>query len=164
MKHIQKIILIALGFMFSVAFATTAVVDVKSIIESTDIMKTTAAEMEKTFTPKRDELMAMQKTLETDTKKLSKDKSVMKASDVEALSKKIADTQKTLMDKEQAFRTEVFKAQNEAIQKAMDQVKSAAAKVAKVKGIDTVLASGEVLYIDAKNDITTDVKKLVTKK
>ncbi|MDG2348628.1 MAG: OmpH family outer membrane protein [Gammaproteobacteria bacterium] len=164
MKHIQKIILIALGFMFSAAFATTAVVDVKSIIESTDIMKTTAAEMEKTFTPKRDELMAMQKTLETDTKKLSKDKSVMKASDVEALSKKIADTQKTLMDKEQAFRTEVFKAQNEAIQKAMDQVKSAAAKVAKVKGIDTVLASGEVLYIDAKNDITTDVKKLVTKK
>src|SRR6056300_141044 len=109
MKYIQKIILTALGFMFSAAFATTAVVDVKSIIESTDIMKTTAAEMEKTFTPKRDELMAMQKTLETDTKKLSKDKSVMKASDVEALSKKIADTQKTLMDKEQAFRTEVFK-------------------------------------------------------
>lgn len=164
MKHIQKIILIALGFMFSAAFATTAVVDVKSIIESTDIMKTTAAEMEKKFAPKRDELMAMQKTLETDTKKLSKDKSVMKASDVEALSKKIADTQKTLMDKEQAFRTEVFKAQNEAIQKAMDQVKSAAAKVAKDKGIDTVLASGEVLYIDAKNDITADVKKIVTKK
>lgn len=164
MKHIQKIILIAFGFMVSAAFATTAVVDVKSIIESTDIMKTTAAEMEKTFAPKRDELMAMQKTLEADTKKLAKDKSVMKASDVEALSKKIADTQKTLMEKEQTFRTEVYKAQNEAIQKAMDQVKTAAATVAKSKGIDTVLAAGEVLYIDAKNDITQDVKDLVTKK
>ena len=164
MKHIQKIILIAFGFMFSAAFATTAVVDVKSIIESTDIMKTTAAEMEKTFAPKRDELMAMQKTLEADTKKLSKDKSVMKPADVEALSKKIADTQKTLMEKEQTFRAEVYKAQNEAIQKAMDQVKTAAATVAKNKGIDTVLAAGEVLYIDAKNDITQDVKNIVTKK
>ena len=164
MKHIQKIILIALGFMFSVAFATTAVVDVKAIIEGTDIMKTTAAEMEKKFAPKRDELMAMQKTLEADTKRLSKDKPVMKAADIDTLSKKIADTQKSLMEKEQSFRTEVYKAQNEAIQKAMDQVKSAAAKVAKIKVIDTVLAAGEVLYIDAKNDITEDVKKIVTKK
>lgn len=163
MKQFQKLILIALGVLFSTAFATTAVVDVKSIIEGTDIMKSTAADMEKKFAPKRDELIAMQKTLEADTKRISKDKSVMKTDEVEALSKKIADTQKSLMEKEQAFRTEVYKAQNEAMQKAMDKIKAAAAEVAKKKQIETVLAAGEVLYIDAKNDITEDVKKIVNK-
>ena len=163
MKHIQKIILLTIAFVFSVAMATTAVVDVKSIIEGTDIMKGAAADMEKKFAPQRDELMAMQKTLEEDTKRLSKNKAVMKTAEVEALSKKIADTQKTLMEKEQTFRSEVYKAQNETIQKAMDKVKSATAEVAKKKDISTVLAAGEVLYIDAKNDITVDVKKIVTK-
>ncbi|MEE2770180.1 MAG: OmpH family outer membrane protein [Pseudomonadota bacterium] len=163
MKQFQKLILIAIGVLFSTAFATTAVVDVKSIIEGTDIMKSTAADMEKKFAPKRDELIAMQKTLEADTKRISKDKSVMKTDEVEALSKKIADTQKSLMEKEQAFRTEVYKAQNEAMQKAMDKIKAAAAEVAKKKQIETVLAAGEVLYIDAKNDITEDVKKIVNK-
>ena len=62
MKHIQKIILLTIAFVFSVAMATTAVVDVKSIIEGTDIMKGAAADMEKKFAPQRDELMAMQKT------------------------------------------------------------------------------------------------------
>lgn len=150
----------SIAFVFSVAMATTAVVDVKSIIEGTDIMKGAAADMEKKFAPQRDELMAMQKTLEEDTKRLSKNKAVMKTAEVEALSKKIADTQKTLMEKEQTFRSEVYKAQNETIQKAMDKVKSATAEVAKKKNISTVLAAGEVLYIDAKNDITADVKKI----
>lgn len=161
MNNMQKILLIGMSVVASTVFATTGVVDVKTILQSTDMMKSSATQIEKTFAPKRDELVSLQKTLETDTKKLSKDKAVMKTAEVEALSKKIANTQKSLMEKEQTFRTEFYKAQNEAVQKVMDKVKAATEKVAKQKNIDTVLAAGEVLYIDAKNDITSDVQKIV---
>lgn len=163
MLKFSRLILI-LSVMLSSAFAKTGVVDVKAIIEGSSMMKQTAAALEKQFAPKRDELVGLQKALEQDTKKLAQEKAAMKPADVQALSKKIADSQRNLMDKEQAFRAELFKAQNQAIEKAMNQVKDAASKVAKSKGMDVVLAAGEALYYDAKLDITKDVKKLVITK
>lgn len=162
MLQFSRLILI-IGFMLSSAFAKTGVVDVKAVIEGSAMVKKTAASMEKRFLPKRNELIAMQKSLEKDTKKLTQEKAAMKPADIQALSKKIADQQQALMEKDQAFRTEVLKAQNQAIEKAMDQVKAASSKVAKDKGMDLVVAAGESIYFDPSLDITDAVKKFIAK-
>jgi Skp family chaperone for outer membrane proteins len=162
MLHVSRLILI-IGFMLSSAFAKTGVVDVKAVIEGSAMVKKTAADLEKRFLPKRNELMAMQKSLEKDTKKLTQEKAAMKPADIQALSKKIADSQQSLLEKEQVFRAEVMKAQNQAIEKAMEQVKAASSKVAKDKGMDLVVAAGESIYFDPSLDITDAVKQFIAK-
>lgn len=137
------------------------VVNVRQIFSSSPQMKKMSESMKKRFSAQKATIDAMGAKLAADIEKYQKNKAVMKQSDADALTKKIAAQEKAYRGKQMQFQQQVYAAQNKVMSDFMDKVKAAAKVVAEKKHLSIVLASSNVLYSGDSADITQDVLKKV---
>ncbi|MAJ82611.1 MAG: hypothetical protein CMF41_06820 [Legionellales bacterium] len=139
--------------------AKLGVVDVRQLVEGSSMMKTMSQDLEKQFSPQKEQLISMQKKLEDDSNNFAKNKSTMTPKDRKDLEAKINNSKNELAQTEQKFRAELYQAQNQSIGKIMEEVKAKVSEVAATKGIEIVFSSNEIVWSTPKIDLTSEVEK-----
>lgn len=160
MKKIVTLTVALIAMVSASAFAAgMGVVDMKQIWEGSPKAHEIKTQLEKKFSPQKNQLQKMAGDLQTNIQKYQKNKAVMNKKDLSALQSTIT-TQETAFRKAQAkFQQDVFTAQNEKMSAFMASVKSAVKQVAQKNKLDVVLPENDVLYIASQSDITQDVLK-----
>jgi len=156
----RKLVVLLGLFLASCAFASdgkVAVVDVQKVLADAPQVASVKTKLQNQFDPQSKEIANMQKQLQADVEKYSKDSAVMKDKEKKDLQDKIADNQKKLRDKEVSFQQDLVNAQNQAMQGILKQIQDAAENIAKKQQYDMVLVKGAVLYNNAALDITDKV-------
>lgn len=138
--------------------SNVAVVDMRSVVEGSKHFAQMQADMQKSLGKKHEELMASRNELTKEQDALKKQKAVMAAATFKKKQDALDAKQKTLAEKERSFQEEVMKTQDESMKKLYSAVKTATEKIAKKNGFELVI-QGEPLYVTAKYDITSAVKK-----
>ncbi len=131
-----KMSLVALVFsLFGVqAYADNArigVVDLQKIMQTSTQMKEIQQKLEANFQPRRDKLMAMEKTLKEDMEKFKRDSAILSATQKKDLEKKIVAAQQQFERDGQQYQQELSTAHNEAMEALYAKVRSAIATIAK---------------------------------
>lgn len=154
----------AIAFAASSAVAATniGVVNMEQIFKSSPQVKKINDDLRAKFAGKRTSLMAASKQLQVDVQTYTKNKSVMSKDKAKALSTKLAKEESSLRAQQTDFQKQLFQAQNTAMSAFMKQVDASVAKVAKSKGMTTVLPSNAVVYSQPGMDITASVQKAIS--
>jgi len=155
-----------LVFVLSLLFATgilasehqtMAVVDVQKVLATAPQVEAIKTKLRNQFDPQNKEIAEMQKQLQSDVEKYSKDSAVMKDKEKKDLQDKVASEQQKLRDKEVSFQQNLVNAQNQSMQTILKQVQDTAESIAKKEKYDLVLVKGAVLYNNSELDITDKV-------
>jgi len=162
MKRLITVILLTVGIVVGVAAqaaTTLGTVDMQKVFTTAKEVKKINANLEKKFSSRKKALVAEQKTLQADAKKLQKNQSVLKQADLESQRNKVTQEASDFRDKQAKFQQDLYTAQNEAMRDFMKTLNNAVEKVARRKGIDAVLPNNNLLYAKSSLDITSDVLK-----
>jgi len=134
-----------------------AIVDVQKVLADAPQVSAVKTKLQNQFEPQNKEIAGMQKQLQTDIEKYTKDNAVMKDKEKKDLQDKITDEQKKLREKEVGFQQNLVNAQNQAMQGILKQIQDAAEAIAKKQQYDMIVVKGAVLYNNASLDITDQV-------
>ena len=134
-----------------------AFVDMKKIFSEAPEIKNINKNLESKFDGRKNAIVKANETLQTDIKKLERDRAVMSAKDAQALTQKIEKEGGDLHQQQTDFQQALFAAQNEAMKGFMDKLSGVVAKIAKDKSYDFVLPKNDLVYSNDKLDITSQV-------
>ena len=133
------------------------VIDMQQIFQSSPQVNKINGDLNKQFSPQRDKIVAMGRTLEADIKKLNRDQSVMDKTSLGQLKDKITKEEQTLRTAQGEFQQALMAAQNKAMEAFMTQLNKVVTQVAEKKELQMVLPKTVVLYAKDSVDITADV-------
>lgn len=162
MKRIIQILLLSTGIAVAAsasAATTIGTIDMQKIFTTSPEVKKINSNLEKKFSSRKNSLLKEQKTLQADMKKLEKNQSVLKSSDLSKLSKKVNTEKTSFAEKQAKFQQDLYTAQNEAMRDFMEKLKKSVGNIANKKGIDAVFPSNNLLFSKKKLDITEPVLK-----
>lgn len=169
--NIKAIMLSAMMAGSSLAYAAThttgtttgkvAVVDIHAVMESMPQIKTMRTEMEKHFSAEHDALTTAQNTLKTKAERLASNKSVMTPATYTAAKTALQKEQTALQEKQTTFQKKVFAAQDSAMKKIMNKIKTAVSRIAVREHLDVVVPKNSTVYAAQGYDITSQVQKAV---
>lgn len=158
-----KRLLAAISLSVALIWSVTAVaqgvgvVDMRQIFQASPEVKQINARLQKQFTPQRDKIIKLGKSLQDNIKKLQRNQSVMSKKDMENLRNKIQNQQEQLRAEQQQFQQELFSAQNKEMGDFMSKVTTAVKSVATKEELGLVLPKDTVLYAKNGKDITSSV-------
>ena len=162
------------GFVFfSLVFAVNGftatsqrigVINVQEVLQSSPKLMTQLNQLKKEFKNRDEEILTLQKSIEADNKKISRDAAVMSESERDKLQDKIFAERNNLRLKQEQFRRDVAKKQQDAMQKVLGQLKVAISKVATQEGFDLVLQREGLPFASTSLDISDEVKKALNQK
>lgn len=135
------------------------VVDLQKIMQNSPQMKEIQANLEKTYKPKRDVLVAMEEALKKDMEDFKKDNAVLTATKRKELEDKIIAQQQKLERDGQQYQQELSAANNEAMEGFYNKIKAAIAKVAKNDKYDLVFQKDAAPFSQDALDVTDKVMK-----
>jgi outer membrane protein len=137
--------------------ARIGVVDLQKIMQTSSQMKTIQQKLEKEFQPRRDNLIAMEKTLKTDMETFKRDTAVLSQSQRKDLEKKIVAEQQQFERDGQQYQQELSTAHNEAMEEFYSKIRAAIAKVAETEKYDLVFQKDAAPFSVDKLDMTAKV-------
>lgn len=158
-KRLLAIISLAVTLSWSVATVAQSVglVDMRQIFQASPQIKQINTRLEKQFSPQREKVIGLGKSLQDSINKLQRDESVMSKKEVADLRNTIQKQQNQLREAQGQFQQGLFTAQNKAMADFMTKVTGAVEHVAKKENINLVLPKDTVLYTKDGKDITSDV-------
>jgi outer membrane protein len=133
------------------------VIELGQVLKADPQMQALKKQLEAQFKPRMDKMTALQASLKADTDKMSRDASVMNATDKTTLNDKISREQRDLTRMQQDYFQDAKTAQNEAMSKVLKRVDDVVAKVAKQQNLDLIFQRENVAYHSARVDITQAV-------
>ena len=134
-----------------------AVVDVQKVLSVAPQVAAIKTKLQNQFDPQNKEITELQKQLQADVEKYTKDNAVMKDKEKKDLQDKVTTEQKKIRDMEVSFQQNLVNAQNQSMQTILKQIQDTAEDIAKKQKFDLVLVKGAVLYSDPTLDITDQV-------
>lgn len=147
----------------SVAFTGAAmaggfgVVDMDQVVKAVPQVKAMQSSIRGKFQPRQKKLVAMQKKFQADQEKFKKNQSVMSKSALQNAGSSLQEQAQKLQVGQMSFQKELVAAQNAAMKKFFEQVKSVAAKVAAKQKLDAILPANGLLYSAASVDYTKQI-------
>ena len=158
-KCLLAVISLVVAMIWNVAAVAQSVglVDMRQIFQDSPQIKQINARLEKQFSPQREKVIGLGKSLQDDTNKLQRNESVMSKKEVLDLRNTIQKQQNQLREAQGQFQQGLFVAQNRAMADFMTKVTGAVEYVAKKKNLELVLPKDTVLYTKDGKDITSDV-------
>lgn len=150
------------GSAFAADYKIGAVNAVR-ILEQSPQAEIMRKEIEKEFSPRDQELVAMQKKLKDNEDRLSKDSAIMSDTERKKLERDIINQRRELKRSQDEFREDLTFRRNEEIAKIQKEIVEAIQVVAKENNFDLVLSDG-VIFASPKVDITQLVIDHLSKK
>ncbi len=144
---------------FAYADSNVAVVDIKSIAESSAEMKALNKNLEDKFKPMQEALMKKDQAFRDKAEKFKADSLTMSKGDREKMEAGLQKEQTQLRDEQSKFQREFFQAQNTGYQNFIGKLKSSVAQIAKDKGYQLVLQKNEAIALYSADSV--DITKLV---
>lgn len=133
------------------------VVDLQKIMQTSAQMKTIQQKLEKEFKARRDNLVAMEKTIKDDMENFKRDTPVLSQSQRKDLEKKIVSEQQQFERDGQQYQQELSTAHNEAMEEFYSKIRAAIAKVAEAEKYDLVFQKDAAPFSVDKLDMTAKV-------
>ena len=138
------------------------VINVQDILQSTPKLMTQLNKLKSEFKGRNAEIVALQKKIEQDSKKVGRDGVVLSEAERNKMQDAIFSERSELRLKQEQFRRDVAKKQQAAMQQVLKQLKVAITKVAKDEGYDLVLQRDGLPYASSALDISDKVKKVLS--
>lgn len=154
------IVTLALSLLGASVFADPAkigVVDLQKIMQTSAQMKDIQQKLESTFQPRRDKLVAMEKTLKDDMEKFKRDGAILSAAQKKDLEKKIIASQQQFERDGQQYQQELSTAHNEAMEGLYAKVRAAIATVASNNKFDLIVQKDAAPFSNSTLDVTDKV-------
>ena len=133
------------------------VVDMRQLFQTAPQIKAINADLDKNFSPERDKLVAMGKSLQEEIKKFQRNQSVMSPSDMTSMKDKITKQEEELRLAQASFQQKLLAAQNKAMSSFMTRMNQVVQSVAQKRQLDLVLEKNSVLFAKGSMDITSEV-------
>ena len=163
-KKMKKIVLslvsVATLLLSSMALADDpkiGIVDIHAVLQSSPQIAAADAQLKQQFQGREQDIKKAQDQLKTDQDNLQKNSTVMKATDSDALQKKIDTETQQLTQMQVSFQQDVMTAQNKVMSQFVNQVKTIMNDVAKQDNLSLILDQSTVVYSDSQMDITKQV-------
>lgn len=158
MKRFLLATCVPFGLLASVAAMAMnlGIVDMNQLQNSPQMRKINE-DLNNRFTPQRNRIMEMSKSLQSNMEKLQRNEAVMDKKTADTLRNDIKSAEEDLRNEQMKFQQKVYSAQNEAMSDFMDNVNKAVKKVAEKKNFDLVLPKNAILFSKDSTDITSDV-------
>jgi outer membrane protein len=155
-----------LGLMFvaNVSFADLKIgfVNIPAVLEKAPQAEKAKKRLEQKFSPRDKQLVAQGKEIQSMEEKLTKDASVMSASEKANLEREIQNKKRDAKRSQQEFSEDFNASRNEELGKLQRRIVEAVRAIAKDEDYDLLLTEG-VIYAKEQIDITAQVqKKLAT--
>lgn len=158
-KRLIAIISLVVAINWSVAAVAKSIglVDMRQIFQASPQIKQINARLEKQFSPQREKVIGLGKSLQDNINKLQRNESVMSKKEVIDLRNTIQKQRNQLREAQRQFQQSLFTAQNKEMADFMRKVIHAIEHVAKKENLDLVLPKDTVLYTKDGIDITSDI-------
>jgi outer membrane protein len=153
----------------SVVFAGGAVasnfgvVDMDRVLKAVPQVKTLQTEIQKKFLPRQKEIISLQKKFRADQDKLKKNQAVMNQAALSTAAQDLQKQAEAIQMSQMTFQKDLVAAQNDAMQKFFEQVKSASEKVAAAKNLELILPANGLLYSAPSVDCTPQIIEALNK-
>jgi outer membrane protein len=143
----------------SAAFADTkiAVLDLNKVLASSPQVTDMQAQLKKQFDPRGQELVKMQKGIQSEIDQYNKNSPKMKSDELKKSQDKIIAEQKKLQEQQNTFQSDLVKAQNQSMQTILKKVEDIVNKIAADQKFDLVVTKVSTAYNDPKLEITDQV-------
>ncbi|MBA2650584.1 MAG: OmpH family outer membrane protein [Legionella sp.] len=158
----MSLMALVLSFCGTQVFADASrigVVDLQKIMQTSTQMKEIQQKLEASFQPRRDKLIAMEKTLKGDMEKFKRDSAVLGAAQKKELEKKILASQQQFERDGQQYQQELSTAHNEAMEALYAKVRSAISTVAHNDKYDLIVQKDAAPFTSDTLDVTDKVIK-----
>lgn len=133
------------------------VVNMQTVFKTAPKARKMNAELKKEFSGRKADIFKMGKELRQEIQNYKKNQAVLGKTKLIALQQKINQQGMKFRQAQMKFRSDLVAAQNKKMAAFLSQVREAAEKVAKKKGLDIVLPNNAVLYSSNAMDITSEV-------
>jgi outer membrane protein len=162
----KKKIALFLGLMFvaNVSFADLKIgfVNIPAVLEKAPQAEKAKKRLEQKFSPRDKQLVAQGKAIQSMEEKMTKDATVMSASEKANLEREIQNKKRDAKRSQQEFSEDFNASRNEELGKLQRRIVEAVRAIAKDEDYDLLLTEG-VIYAKEQIDITAQVqKKLAT--
>ena len=148
---------VAINWSAAAIGQTVGRVDMRQIFQASPQVKNINTRLEKEFSPQRERIINLSKSLQEDAKKFQRNEAVMSEKEKQDLKNKIDEKQKELQQAQVEFQQGLYNAQNKAMGEFMTKISGAVRAVAEKEKVDLVLPKDTVLYARDSKDITSDV-------
>ncbi|AKQ33372.1 OmpH family outer membrane protein [Candidatus Coxiella mudrowiae] len=148
---------VAINWTAAAIGQTVGRVDMRQIFQASPQVKNINTQLEKKFSPQRERIINLGKSLQEDAKKFQRNEAVMSEKEKQDLKNKIDEKQKELQQAQVEFQQGLYNAQNKAMAEFMTKISGAVRAVAEKEKVDLVLPKDTVLYARDSKDITSDV-------
>lgn len=167
-KHLLLLFLCCFGGLISTSNCMAAnlkvgVVNLAKIMKDSQQIRQSAAQLRRKFSAERNQVIALQKSLEKLSEKFRRDSAVMS-------DKEKADAQKQMAKKTQEFNqarekysSRLFIAQQAIVSKFVAQAKIIVNKIAGKNHLDIIFAKNALLYVTDRLDITAQVENALNR-
>lgn len=161
--------LILVGVNASAATTTTTnlrvgVIDLQQIIQKAPQVANINADLNKTFKPRQDKILAAQKDLQAESDSLERNSSTMSVSDRNKLQDKVMSDRASLQEMVVSFQRDLNTAQTQGMQSFMSQLNNVINSIAKIGNYNLILQRAAAPYVDSSMDITPQVLQALSKK
>jgi len=158
----KKIFLFGAAVLFLCATSAFAdvkigVIDLNKVLASDPKVASMQGQLKKQFDPRNQEIVSMQKNMQTSIEKYNQDSSKLKADDLKKEQQKIIGDQKKLQDLQTSFQKDLMTAQNKSMQTILKRVEGIVNKIAADQKFDLILTKASTVYNNAKFEITDQV-------
>lgn len=151
-------VLVSISWVGASIGQTVGTVDIRQIFQaSPSQVKNINTQLEKEFSPQRERIINLGKSLQEDTKKFQRNEAVMSDKEKQELKNKIDQKQKEFQQAQLKFHQELYNAQNKAMFELMTKISGVVRALAEKEKVDLVLPKDTVLYARDTKDITSDV-------
>ncbi|PMB54888.1 OmpH family outer membrane protein [Coxiella endosymbiont of Rhipicephalus microplus] len=151
-------VLVSISWVGASIGQTVGTVDIRQIFQaSPSQVKNINTQLEKEFSPQRERIINLGKSLQEDTKKFQRNEAVMSDKEKQELKNKIDQKQKEFQQAQLKFHQELYNAQNKAMFEFMTKISGVVRALSEEEKVDLVLPKDTVLYARDTKDITSDV-------
>ncbi|GEM_PF-4548224 len=133
------------------------ILDAEKILHTAPQVATINKTLENKFRPLHDKIMQEQQALQAQIDKLNRDSTTMTEKERNALQDRIIADRTRLRGEQESFQQNLNTAQDQAMGKFMETLKTAVNKIASSQNYDLVLLKQATAYSTAKTDITDQV-------
>lgn len=147
---------VALTAMPAWAETKIGVVNMVKLVAEAPQAKEAQKKIETEFEPRRQELVALQKSIQSMEDQLRRDGAVMSDEQAQKIEHDLVDKRRDLKRRNDEFQEDLNLRNNEVLTKLQDQVFDAMTKVAKEEKYDLILGQG-VLYSSEAMDVTEKI-------
>lgn len=165
MKRLGLVLATFVFSVFSVSLyadgSKIGVVDVQRVMQTSSQIKEIQQKLETEFKPRRDKLVATEAKIKEDMEKFKRDSTVLSANQKKEMERKIITAQQQFERDGQQYQQELSTANNEAMERLYNKIRTAIAKVAKEEKYDLIIQKDAAPFSSEVLDITDKVAKAV---